>query len=113
MPHDAALVPSIPEDGVWLQPPRTPDLGSDVVHVWRATLDRPAVQLERFAASLSNGERVRAGRLLLPVHRNAFVAARGILRELLAGYLGADAPRLRFIYGPYGKPRSIRHSAAT
>lgn len=99
-----AAAPSVPEDGVWSQPPSTLDLGLDVVHVWRATLDRPAAQLERFSASLSDGERVRAGRLLLPVHRNAFVAARGILRELLAGYLGEDAPRLRFVYGPYGKP---------
>jgi 4'-phosphopantetheinyl transferase len=104
MLHDAAHAPSVQEDRIWFQPPRTPDLGIDVVHVWRANLDRPAAQLERFAASLSNGERVRAGRLLLPVHRNAFVAARGILRELLAGYLGDDAPGLRFVYGPYGKP---------
>jgi 4'-phosphopantetheinyl transferase len=41
---------------------------------------------------------------LTPVAARRFVAARGILRNLLSGFTGTPAEKLRFTYGNSGKP---------
>ncbi len=75
------------------------------MRVVSATLDVPVERLAELQASLSEDERLRAGRFVLELHRRRFAAARGTLRELLARELG-EAPRaLCFEYGPHGKPR--------
>jgi 4'-phosphopantetheinyl transferase len=77
-------------------------LGADEVQVWLADLDRlPDAAL---AGSLSADERERGRRLRFDRDRRRFVAARGLLRGLLARHLGLEPGRLRFRYGATGKP---------
>jgi 4'-phosphopantetheinyl transferase len=40
----------------------------------------------------------------MDVHRNRFIAARALLRDLLAGYLGQSPGAIRFEYNEWGKP---------
>jgi 4'-phosphopantetheinyl transferase len=75
------------------------------VHVWCASLDEAAGTPDAFEPLLSDDERHRAQRLRFPRDRQRFVAARGQLREILAGYVAASPGELRFAYGPGGKPR--------
>jgi 4'-phosphopantetheinyl transferase len=52
---------------------------------------------------------VRSHRFQFLELRRRFMAARGALRSILAGYLSMDPRQLTFSYGPYGKP-SVRNS---
>jgi 4'-phosphopantetheinyl transferase len=74
------------------------------VHVLSAQLDVAAERAGRLRGSLSRDERDRAERFRFDVHRNRFVAARGLLREILGAFLGVSPARLAFDYGPHGKP---------
>ncbi|HEX8458500.1 MAG TPA: 4'-phosphopantetheinyl transferase superfamily protein [Pyrinomonadaceae bacterium] len=80
-------------------------LADGEVHLWRAALtpDAPAT-LERFHATLAPDEKATAARYRFRRHRDHYVAARGILRQLLARYLSAPPESLRFTYSAYGKP---------
>lgn len=88
----------------WLSPQAHPELRPRRVHVWRASLEFEPERLGRFAQTLSDDERARAQRFLFERDRNSFIAARGILRDLLARYVGCAPRDLEFIYGPQGKP---------
>ena len=79
------------------------------VHVWRLGLNVPDLVLRKFSELLCETEVVRSNRFRLPDLRRRFVAARGALRSILAGYLSMDPRQLTFSYGPYGKP-SVRNS---
>jgi 4'-phosphopantetheinyl transferase len=74
------------------------------VHVWAASLAVSPPMLEKLTATLCLQERQRAARFRFELHRNRFMAGRGLLRTLLAGYLAADPQVLEFEYGAHGKP---------
>ena len=74
------------------------------VHVWSARLDCAEPFLERLAATLSADETARANRFFFARDRSAFIAARGILRQLLASYLHRPPADLQFVYHSRGKP---------
>ncbi len=57
-----------------------------------------------FLTDLSEDERNRAGRFAFERDRIRYIAARGILRRLLGGYLNIDPSEIRFSYGAFGKP---------
>lgn len=74
------------------------------VEVWKAdlaALDGCAPELEGL---LSPDEARRAARYRAQAARHRFVAARGLLRRLLAERLSADPREVEFRYGPAGKP---------
>jgi 4'-phosphopantetheinyl transferase len=79
------------------------------IHVWSARLDCAEPFLERFAATLSVDETARANRFFLARDRSAFIAAHGILRQLLASYLHHAPADLHFGYQPRGKPFLVPH----
>ncbi|HVU87660.1 MAG TPA: 4'-phosphopantetheinyl transferase superfamily protein [Pirellulales bacterium] len=81
-----------------------PSLAVGVAHVWRAAIDPAPADFAALSATLSADERARAARFHFDRDRNKYVAARGILRRLLARYTGNDAAGLLFRYGPRGKP---------
>jgi len=89
----------------WDRPPATPvELPAGVLHVWRASLDLPAPLGDRLASWLSPAERQRAARFRTRDLADRFVAGRGIVRDVLARYLGEEPARLRFGAGERGKP---------
>jgi 4'-phosphopantetheinyl transferase len=75
-------------------------LGSDEVHVWRASLDQNPPRIDTLAAD----ERARAARFYFEKDRAQFTAARGALRAILGCYLDRAPETLAFSYGPFGKP---------
>ena len=68
------------------------------VHIHRAVLGS---ETERY---VSSNERVRAEVLLDPYKKKRFLAGRGLLREILGGYLGIQPGEVHFTLGEHGKP---------
>lgn len=79
-------------------------IGENELHVWRASLDLALTALQKLESKLNTEEKARAERFLVPLARQRFIAARGILRELLARYLGLEPGEIALSYGPQGKP---------
>jgi 4'-phosphopantetheinyl transferase len=94
----------MPEANSWADSPRKVDLRGGEIHVWRARLECDEPRIRRFEATLSSDEISRAERFHFPQDRSAYVICRGIMRELLARYLGRSASEHEFCYGPWGKP---------
>lgn len=88
----------------WPDGPLRPALAPGDVHLWLADLAGAAGIAAQLAATLSADERERSDRFHHARDRDRFRAARGILRALLARYLGQPAAALRFSYTAYGKP---------
>jgi 4'-phosphopantetheinyl transferase len=88
----------------WSAPPEHLALPIDEVHVWRVALDLETRRIKTLLDLLSPDERERATRFHFPIHRQRFIAARGLLRTVLARYVNTSPQSLRFSYGPHGKP---------
>lgn len=88
----------------WLVPPKEILLSENEIHLWRARLDCPHEDLERFRTCLSPDEREKASSFYFEQHRDHYAAGRGILRDLLSRYLGIAATEIRFGYNDFGKP---------
>lgn len=87
---------AIPSDGIRVR--------KDEVHVWLGSQHHPAERIEAFRRTLSADERERAARFHFERDRAHFIAARGMLRQLLGSFLELSPERVRFHYGQYGKP---------
>ncbi len=74
------------------------------VHIWRENLDDAIPLLEDLTRILSEDELVRAKRFHFEQHRQRFIAARGILRNILGRYLNVEASKIKFGYEARGKP---------
>jgi 4'-phosphopantetheinyl transferase len=99
-------MPARPDSsGYALAKPRERADGEIIVdlHDWR--LDQSPPHRDALAQHLSSDEIRRADSFVFPRDRERFLVGRGRLREILAGYVGADARELRFHYGKQGKPR--------
>jgi 4'-phosphopantetheinyl transferase len=72
--------------------------------LWRANIDLPPADLEKLEGTLISEELARAAQFRFPRDRRDFVAARGVLRDILGRYLKQQPGRLRFCYGFLGKP---------
>lgn len=94
----------MPADPGWGAPPADPSLAADEVHVWRASLRPAPGDLARLEAHLSEDERARAARFRFPEHRQAFVAGRGIQREILSRYTGLPPAAIAYHLSAHGKP---------
>jgi 4'-phosphopantetheinyl transferase len=101
----------MPDFDQWLAPSAAPDLPEDAVHIWRADLNCTEPALLHFGQTLVADEKFRAERFYFQRDRNNFIAARGILRELLGRYLHCSPETLEFTYSKHGKP-SLSESAA-
>ena len=92
----------------WRLPTKDLVLGSDEVHVWRASLDLEISQIQILQPTLTADERARAGRFYFQKDREHFIVARGLLRVILGHYLRMEPSKLRFCYGNHGKPALAR-----
>lgn len=83
------------------------------IHVWRAQLSEWQAQKDVLAASLSPEEWHRAQWFRDPALASRYVTGRGLLRELLAKYLGAAARSIEIVANAYGKPELSARAEAT
>ncbi len=79
-------------------------LSDDEVHVWRASLEAPASELQNLRKILADDEVRRADRFRFPKDRHHYTVARAVLRILLGRYLNLNPEEIRFEYNAYGKP---------
>ena len=75
------------------------------VHVWCGELDVEADARAICETVLSADERQRAARFLFDRDRFRFIAARGMLRQLIGEYLRCAPEAVVFSYGDHGKPK--------
>lgn len=73
-------------------------LPDGVVHVWRASLEAPAPEV------LSADEREKAAQFHFEKDRRPYMAARGILRQLIGRYENLSPEVIQFTYNTFGKP---------
>jgi 4'-phosphopantetheinyl transferase len=91
----------------WLSPPETLELADNTIHVWRASLSVDQATLRSLESTLSNDEKQRAARFAFERDRDRYIAARGILRDLLGRYLRCGPQTIDFVYAPRGKPAVV------
>jgi 4'-phosphopantetheinyl transferase len=101
---DELAADAMPDFNSWHPGPERLALEKDEVHVWRAFLDCGAAVLHQFEGTLATDEKDRARRFIFQPDRNSYIAARGILRELLGRYLNRGPGEIEFDYGTQGKP---------
>jgi 4'-phosphopantetheinyl transferase len=92
-------------DSIWQTPAQLPTLRDNQVHIWRANLGLSTPEIEQLTTLLSTDEIARANKFRFVQHRSKFIAARGILRQLLGNYLKASPRSLTFAYSDRGKPQ--------
>lgn len=86
-------------------------LPDDEVHLWRIDLSAVAPAEKRWQEILSPDERTRAARFHFERDRQHFTATRGLLRTILANYVGAGPADLVFRYSEKDKPSLDPHSS--
>ncbi len=89
---------------LWSTAPTELTLSQNEIAIWRAWLNCDPAFVRELKATLSHDEQSRESRFHFSRDRDRFIVARGILRELLGGYLNVPPGELRLRYGPQGKP---------
>jgi 4'-phosphopantetheinyl transferase len=74
------------------------------VHIWSASLELNAEELECLQAALAPDELDRAAQFRFPHGRRQFIAARGLLRQVLSLYCHLEPAALHFRGNAFGKP---------
>ena len=78
--------------------------GSDVVYLYRIALSQHFPELPRLLQLLSKSEAERAALLKDDLAKKRSIAGRGLLREILGGYVAVAPEKVRIDTGEYGKP---------
>ncbi|MGL5832081.1 MAG: 4'-phosphopantetheinyl transferase family protein [Waterburya sp.] len=97
-------------DSIWQTLTQLPTLRDSQVHLWRANLDLSPSEIEELTTLLSTDEIARANKFHFVQHKSRFIAARGILRQLLGNYLKVSPCSLTFTYSDRGKPQLPHNS---
>ena len=82
------------------------------VHVWSAKMSALAVEEPRYFGMLDARERDRAARFRFARDRSTYVISHGVVRELLARYVGRAPEALEFGVGAWGKPYLLEGSGS-
>lgn len=77
---------------------------ADEVHLYSLTLPNDPAELARLQSFLTSAEIARAALLKSAPVKQRYLAGRGLLREILAGYLGLDPREVPLATGVHGKP---------
>lgn len=89
----------------WSLPPTNAfTLAGDDVHVWGVSVSESIAGVAALQGILSDDERTRAQRYRFAVDRDRYYVSRGLLRRILARYLGIAPAAVAFSYGARGKP---------
>jgi 4'-phosphopantetheinyl transferase len=89
---------------MWQSSPKNISLNSTDIHIWKAKLNISLSTQNDFWQILSADEKTRANRFRFPHLRMHYIAARGVLRNLIAQYLSISPADIQFNYGKQGKP---------
>lgn len=92
------------KESEWMLSTSIPVLEDHSTDVWRVVLPFKKNILASLQCHLSVDELSRMEKFHFEKHRNHFIVARGILRELLAGYLNQSPRNIVFSYTEYGRP---------
>lgn len=87
-----------------IKPKKYFTIQSDEIHIWSACLSDNELSLNFFTSTLSRDECERANSFRFSKDQKQFTVARGILRCLLANYLGVSPQNIKIAYGLWGKP---------
>jgi 4'-phosphopantetheinyl transferase len=90
-----------------LIPARVPAQGE--VHLHLISLDCTQAELDRLGSFLTDAEMQRANRLIDRQRRERALAGRGLLREMLGGYLGEEPGSILLSEGEFGKLHLSEH----
>lgn len=93
----------------WTVPPAQLELRNDQVDIWRVHLDIQSDSVKWIESILSADETERAGRFHFAPDRVRFMAAHGILRDILVRYLNYQPGNFTFSVNQYGKPALDNH----
>ena len=74
------------------------------IHIWKASLDGWENRLGDFSALLSPAEKERADRFHFAEHRQRFICAHAILRQILGAYLSLEPAEVAIQTSESGKP---------
>lgn len=88
----------------WPWGPVSPELAKNSLHVWCVSLEVGETRLHSLKDLLSEDERSRAESYHFERHRRRYIACRGQLRKILAGYIQCSTTSIEFQYGDRGKP---------
>ncbi|GAB4381882.1 MAG: 4'-phosphopantetheinyl transferase superfamily protein [Elainellaceae cyanobacterium] len=83
------------------------------IHLWFVSLDRPLVDIQPLQQVLSPDEQARADRFYSDRHRFRFIVGRGVLRLVLASYIGLMPEQIQFSYSEHGKPALANASVSS
>lgn len=90
---------------VWSPGPTQIQPDDHVVDLWKADLALGLSEVSRLSQVLNTEELERANRFVFEKDRHHFVAARGILRHILARYVGVDPAEIKLTATSNGKLR--------
>jgi 4'-phosphopantetheinyl transferase len=90
---------------LWERPDIIPALTKNRIFVWCANLNLTPDKIDQLLQTLSPDEKERANRFIALQHRQYFIAARGILRQILGHYLQQLPQKVTFKYQEHGKPQ--------
>lgn len=82
------------------------------IDIWHGTLSDHVIRQADYLSTLSDDEVVRAQALLSEAARCRFIIVRGLLRQVLSGYLACRPAAIAFRLGEYGKPELCGHPLA-
>jgi 4'-phosphopantetheinyl transferase len=86
---------------------RATQLAVDEIHIWRVDLPRMVNQLDALVPTLTEAEKSRAGQFYFENDQRSYLLQRGLLRQILAGYLGIRPQEVAFQYSSGGQPRLV------
>jgi 4'-phosphopantetheinyl transferase len=112
--HDESQISFLPVETTLTRAATSVAVEKDVVHVWPFMLSGTEAAREHCAEVLSHAELERARRFFHERDRLAFIFSHGLMRYVLAAYVGIAPAQLEFVAGEFGKPwlNHAHHSRA-
>ena len=84
--------------------PQIKPISKGIIHIWHTTLSPWKNKVEELRAVLSDEESLRMEQLVFQNRAEDYIISRGVLRSILARYLGLAPERVPLITYPNGKP---------
>ncbi len=84
--------------------PQIQPISNGVIHIWHTSRGPWKNKVEELRAELSDEESMRMKQLVFQNRAEDYIISRGILRNILAQYLGQAPERLHLKSSPNGKP---------